>query len=348
MIPTTRHKFKLARRVQSRRRQRNRLAYMARAQRSFREPREFWFTPALPGWPGWRIRPGRSGYDPIDYQLEFAHIQGVLVRKFITFKFRSQSWLFLLMLTIMALAFLTSGLFALYALMNPVVWDLPYPYTRWLVLGNVGVVLLYGLIGVFILINVAFNVRILMESTLTITDLDAQSSAAIEQCAALLVESFKEHWPEAWPEIEDARKEMQEALAEGKICRIATDSSGNVLGWIGGIPQYDGLVWELHPLVVKPESQQQGIGRQLVQDFEQQVLKRGGLTITLGSDDDDQMTSLSNVNLYENTWEKIQDIRNLKGHPYEFYQKLGYVITGVVPDANGRGRPDIIMSKRVG
>jgi hypothetical protein len=26
---------------------------------------------------------------------------------------------------------------------------------------------------------------------------------------------------------------------------------------------------------------------------------------------------------------------------------MGYVITGVVPDANGRGKPDIIMSKRV-
>jgi aminoglycoside 6'-N-acetyltransferase I len=60
------------------------------------------------------------------------------------------------------------------------------------------------------------------------------------------------------------------------------------------------------------------------------------------------MTSLSDVDLYENTWEKIRDIRNLKGHPFGFYQKLGYIITGVVPDANGHGKPDIIMSKRVG
>jgi hypothetical protein len=26
---------------------------------------------------------------------------------------------------------------------------------------------------------------------------------------------------------------------------------------------------------------------------------------------------------------------------------MGYVITGVVPDANGIGKPDILMSKRV-
>jgi aminoglycoside 6'-N-acetyltransferase I len=32
-------------------------------------------------------------------------------------------------------------------------------------------------------------------------------------------------------------------------------------------------------------------------------------------------------------------------HPYEFYQKLGYVIVGVIPDANGPGKPDILMAK---
>jgi aminoglycoside 6'-N-acetyltransferase I len=41
----------------------------------------------------------------------------------------------------------------------------------------------------------------------------------------------------------------------------------------------------------------------------------------------------------------IVSIRNLKRHPYEFYQKLGYVIVGVIPDANGPGKPDILMAK---
>ena len=57
------------------------------------------------------------------------------------------------------------------------------------------------------------------------------------------------------------------------------------------------------------------------------------------------MTSLSNTDLYENLWEKIRDIRNLKRHPLEFYQKMGYVISGIVPDANGPGKPDILMAK---
>jgi aminoglycoside 6'-N-acetyltransferase I len=44
----------------------------------------------------------------------------------------------------------------------------------------------------------------------------------------------------------------------------------------------------------------------------------------------------------------LQTIGNLRRHPYEFYQKLGYVIVGVIPDTNGFGKPDIFMAKRVG
>jgi aminoglycoside 6'-N-acetyltransferase I len=43
----------------------------------------------------------------------------------------------------------------------------------------------------------------------------------------------------------------------------------------------------------------------------------------------------------------VTHIKNLKRHPYEFYQKLGYVIVGVMPDANGLGLPDILMAKSV-
>ena len=162
-----------------------------------------------------------------------------------------------------------------------------------------------------------------------------------------MVDAFCEHWPDAWPTFEEGLKEVHEMLESEQICRVAVDEKGNLLGIIGGIPGYDGHVWELHPLAVQPSMQGQGIGRALVEDFEEQVRARGALTITLGSDDEDSMTSLSNTDLYQNLWEKIRDIRNLKKHPFEFYQKIGYVITGVVPDANGIGKPDILMAKRV-
>ena len=180
-----------------------------------------------------------------------------------------------------------------------------------------------------------------------ILSLTRENEHLIRQAAQLMVDAFREHWPDAWPTLEDGMKEVQEMLDEQRICRAAIDNKENLLGIIGGIPQYDGHVWELHPLAVQPDMQAQGIGRALVVDFEEQVRLRGGLTITLGSDDEDNMTTLSNVDLYENLWDKVKDIRNLKDHPFEFYQKMGYVISGVVIDANGIGKPDILMSKRV-
>ena len=174
-----------------------------------------------------------------------------------------------------------------------------------------------------------------------------ENDVLVQQAAQLLVDAFREHWVDAWPTLEEGLQEVHEMLEVERICRAAIDEDNNLLGMIGGIPQYDGHVWELHPLAVQPAMQGRGIGKLLVEDLEQQVHLRGGLTVTLGSDDEDNMTSLSNVDLYENLWEKIRDIRNFKRHPYEFYQKLGYVITGIVPDANGIGKPDIIMSKKV-
>jgi len=169
----------------------------------------------------------------------------------------------------------------------------------------------------------------------------------VRQAAQLLVDAFHDHWPDAWPTLEDGLKEIHEMLETERICRAAVDEQGNLLGMIGGIPDYDGKVWELHPLAIQPARQGQGLGRALIEDFEEQVRLQGGLTITLGTDDEDGMTSLSNVDLYENLWEKIRDVRNYKNHPFEFYQKMGYIITGIVPDANGRGKPDILMAKRI-
>jgi aminoglycoside 6'-N-acetyltransferase I len=181
-----------------------------------------------------------------------------------------------------------------------------------------------------------------------IVDLDAGVERMIHEAAVLLVEGFGEHWPRAWPDMEAALEEVRESLAEGHLSRAAVDAGGTLLGWIGGNPQYGGNVWELHPLVVRADRRRQGIGRALVADLEERVRERGAVTLYLGTDDEDDQTTLSGVDLYPNVFEHLTRIRNLRNHPYEFYQKLGFVIVGVVPDANGTGKPDILMAKRVG
>jgi len=180
-----------------------------------------------------------------------------------------------------------------------------------------------------------------------IIDLRADDLAAVQQVTSMLVEGFKEHSPHAWPDSEAALQEVRESLQPDRISRIAVDEHGNVLGWIGGIRQYDGYAWELHPLIVCPDHQGKGIGTALVSDLEAQVRQRSGVTIYLGTDDEDNMTTLAGIDLYPNVIEHLGKIKNLRRHPYEFYQKMGYTIVGVIPDANGPGKPDILMAKRV-
>jgi len=67
-----------------------------------------------------------------------------------------------------------------------------------------------------------------------------------------------------------------------------------------------------------------------------------------GSDDENSETTLSGTDLYPDIPGAIRDIRNLRHHPFEFYLRLGFRIAGVLPDANGRGKPDIFLAKRVG
>jgi aminoglycoside 6'-N-acetyltransferase I len=51
------------------------------------------------------------------------------------------------------------------------------------------------------------------------------------------------------------------------------------------------------------------------------VVERGGLTIFLGTDDEQAQTALAGMDLYPDVWPHLRAIRNRR-HPYEFYQKL--------------------------
>lgn len=167
------------------------------------------------------------------------------------------------------------------------------------------------------------------------------------QTAELLYLAFRDR-AAAWPSIESAREEVIKSLTPGKLSRIAIDDGGQVIGWIGTQPQYDGAVWELHPLVVAEQLRRHGVGRALVTDLESAIVARGALTLWLGSDDEIGETSLSNVNLYEDLPAQSLAFQSGGNHPYEFYRRLGFRIVGVMPDANGRGKPDIFLAKRVG
>lgn len=179
-----------------------------------------------------------------------------------------------------------------------------------------------------------------------ITDV-VHNHTLIRQIAELLVDGFQDTGSESWETLDAASDEVRQSLGAGRISRVAIGENASVIGWIGGIAEYDGWVWELHPMVVHKSHRKRGIGRALVADFEEQVRRQGGSTIRIGTDDENKRTSIGGIDLYPDVLGHLSTITNLREHPYEFYLKLGYAITGVVPDANGFGKPDIMMAKRI-
>jgi aminoglycoside 6'-N-acetyltransferase I len=166
------------------------------------------------------------------------------------------------------------------------------------------------------------------------------------QGAALLLESFREGSPEWLPDLAAARAELDECFAEGHVLLGAWEERA-LVGLVGGRLQYDGHVCELHPLAVRADRRRRGIGRALVRALAGWAAAHGAATLLLGTDDETGATSLGMTDLYPAPLEHLMRLRNLREHPYSFYERVGFCVVGVIPDANGPGRPDILMAKRV-
>ncbi len=179
-----------------------------------------------------------------------------------------------------------------------------------------------------------------------VVDLSAAGPGAIDEVAAFLPPCFA-RW-DYLQSVAAARAEVLESLAAGRLSRVAVGEDGRVLGWYGAIREYEGRVWELHPMAVRPDHQRRGVGRMLVADFEAQVRARNGSTAVLVTDDVDGATTAYGLDVYPAIWRHIRDLRVLADHPVGFYARCGYVVYGLLPDASGWGKPGILMAKRIG
>lgn len=52
--------------------------------------------------------------------------------------------------------------------------------------------------------------------------------------------------------------------------------------------------------------------------------------------------------VYPDIWRHIRDLRVVADHPVAFYQRCGYAVYGLLPDASGWGKPGILMARRLG
>lgn len=117
----------------------------------------------------------------------------------------------------------------------------------------------------------------------------------IIQAAQILTDSI----PIGWPTLQSALDEINELLTPENTLLAAVEND-IVIGWGGILPEYNGNVFEIHPLAVRSDKRRQGIGGTIITALENEARKLGGLTIHVGADDekDDGETSFANVDLY--------------------------------------------------
>jgi len=173
-----------------------------------------------------------------------------------------------------------------------------------------------------------------------------ESEDTKKQAAEILFKTFTEINKDAWPDMESALEEVNECVTEPNIC-IGIKTGNELTGWVGLRPMYE-LTWELHPMVIKKEFQGKGYGKILLNELERIALEKGVIGVFAGSDDETYSTSLSDKEITAgNIFEEIINIKNYKNHPYEFYKKCGYCIIGIIPNANGDRKPDILLWKDI-
>ncbi len=185
----------------------------------------------------------------------------------------------------------------------------------------------------------------------------------VTEAAGILLACFDT--PDGYPTLEAATVEMDDLVANAACLLVAvepggrpdgqpaggSERAGTVVGLVGALPRYRAHAWELHPLAVRPDRQGHGIGTALVAALEAEARRAGADVLFLGTDDTTARTSAGGVDLFPGVLAHAARIRSLQagpgGHPFAFYQRLGFEVIGLLPDANGFGRPDILMAKRI-
>ena len=162
-----------------------------------------------------------------------------------------------------------------------------------------------------------------------------------QMCAQILTDAL----PQGWPTLAQAMETVK-GLDIPQNSILAITEGDDVIAWGGIMPDYDGHVFEIHPLVVRADKRGSGVGAMLITALENVARVRSGLTIMLGCDDETFATSLSGCDLYDGLPDKMERFDS-GSHATGFYRRMGYTVIGVIPDANGKGKPDILMAKRL-
>jgi tetratricopeptide (TPR) repeat protein len=103
----------------------------------------------LIGWPGYRNRPGRSGYDPLERNAEHGHMQGLMIRYLFNGKLRTRNPIYLSVMACLGLLYCT-----------PLFLLAPIFQGRWIAISALVFLSPYWMIGILLLKNVFLSMQI--------------------------------------------------------------------------------------------------------------------------------------------------------------------------------------------
>lgn len=183
-----------------------------------------------------------------------------------------------------------------------------------------------------------------LSHVIEITDLDLSDVALVDRLASVTFAAFREGSPEWLPTLDRARDQVCAAKESGRLGRVLKQD-GQAMGWIGLIKGR--RVWEIHPLAIATNAQGRGYGRRLVEDAAAIATSAGALTLYAGASDETGTTNLFGADLYADPAGSIQTLQASRPSAFRFWQSVGFTVVGLMPDAEGRGKPGIELARRL-
>jgi aminoglycoside 6'-N-acetyltransferase I len=153
----------------------------------------------------------------------------------------------------------------------------------------------------------------------------------------------------AFPTPEAALGELLDvARTPDALSFVALNLAGEVCGLVGAAPLRSSSVLRVYPLVVDPPFQRRGVGRTLVRALESAALSSGMTTLMMTLEDEAGLTSLAGRSLFPDPLAPMTRFVPPASHPSAFLKRLGFALTGVIPEAAGPGRPELWFVKALG
>lgn len=176
-------------------------------------------------------------------------------------------------------------------------------------------------------------------------DLRRDDAAAIAEVRELMRRVF------TWGTFEDAAKAdsvIQASFRDEAVSRIAR-AGGRIIG-LSFASLFPGESIFVHWLGVDPDVQRSGVGTALLDDAERIGRAAGAACLALSTGDDHPhraVTTLGRRDIWSDPLGALRDVQTLERHPLDFYTRLGFTVCGVIPDANGPGKPEIYLARPI-